>query len=196
MKRLLDFGIAFIGCAILTPVFLALAIFVALESPGGALYRQERIGKNGHPFFLLKFRSMRANMPGPQITMGMSDPRITRTGHWLRKTKLDELPQLWNVVKGDMSLVGPRPEVAKYVDLYTLEQRYVLTVRPGLTDPASIEAFDEGARLETATDPETYYREVILPEKINLQLAYLRKANVLTDGWVIIRTLLRILQRG
>ena len=194
MKRLLDFGIAFIGCAILTPVFLALAILVARESPGGAIYRQERIGKNGRPFFLLKFRSMRANIPGPEITLGNSDPRITRTGQWLRKTKLDELPQLWNVVKGDMSLVGPRPEVAKYVALYTPKQRDVLNVRPGLTDPASIDAFDEGARLETAEDPETYYREVILPKKVNLQLAYLSTANVLTDGWVIVRTLLRILQ--
>jgi lipopolysaccharide/colanic/teichoic acid biosynthesis glycosyltransferase len=194
MKRLLDFGIALIGCAILTPVFLALAILVARESPGGAIYRQERIGKNGRPFFLLKFRSMRANIPGPEITLGNSDPRITRTGQWLRKTKLDELPQLWNVVKGDMSLVGPRPEVAKYVALYTPKQRDVLNVRPGLTDPASIDAFDEGARLETAEDPETYYREVILPKKVNLQLAYLSTANVLTDGWVIVRTLLRILQ--
>lgn len=194
MKRLLDFGIALIGCTILTPVFLALAFLVARESPGGSIYRQERIGKNGRPFFLLKFRSMRANMPGPEITVGNSDPRITRTGQWLRKTKLDELPQLWNVVKGDMSLVGPRPEVAKYVALYTPKQRGVLNVRPGLTDPASIDAFDEGARLEAADDPDTYYREVILPQKVNLQLAYLRTANVLTDGRVIIRTLLRILQ--
>jgi len=196
MKRLIDLGISLIACVFLTPLFLLLAAFVAVESSGGALYQQERIGQHGRPFLLLKFRSMRANMPGPQITMGNSDSRITRVGQWLRKTKLDELPQLWNVVKGDMSLVGPRPEVAKYVDLYTPRQRDVLTVRPGLTDPASIAAFDEGFRLESAEDPETYYREVILPEKVNAQLAYLQQATVLTDGRVIIRTLLRILKRG
>ena len=196
MKRLIDLGISLIACILLTPLFLILATLVVLEGSGGALYRQERIGQYGRPFLLLKFRSMRANMPGPQITMGNSDPRITRVGHWLRKTKLDELPQLWNVVKGDMSLVGPRPEVAKYVELYTPKQRDVLTVRPGLTDPASLAAFDEGSRLEAAEDPETYYREVILPEKVNAQLAYLQKATVLTDGRVIVRTLLRILKRG
>lgn len=196
MKRLIDLGISLIACILLTPLFLILATLVVLEGSGGALYRQERIGQHGRPFLLLKFRSMRANMPGPQITMGNSDPRITRVGHWLRKTKLDELPQLWNVVKGDMSLVGPRPEVAKYVELYTPKQRDVLTVRPGLTDPASLAAFDEGSRLEAAEDPETYYREVILPEKVNAQLAYLQKATVLTDGRVIVRTLLRILKRG
>lgn len=107
MKRLIDLGISLIACILLTPLFLILATLVVLEGSGGALYRQERIGQHGRPFLLLKFRSMRANMPGPQITMGNSDPRITRVGHWLRKTKLDELPQLWNVVKGDMSLVGP-----------------------------------------------------------------------------------------
>ncbi len=196
MKRWIDLVISLIACALLTPLFLIIAALVALESSGGALYRQERIGLYGRPFFLLKFRSMRANMPGPQITMGNSDPRITRIGQWLRKTKLDELPQLWNVVKGDMSLVGPRPEVAKYVERYTPRQRDVLTVRPGLTDPASIAAFDEGSRLEAAEDPETYYQEVILPEKVNAQLAYLQQATVLTDGRVIIRTLLRIFKRG
>jgi len=196
LKRLIDLGGSLIACVFLTPLFLLLAALVAVESSGGALYRQERIGQHGRPFLLLKFRSMQANMPGPQITMGNSDPRITRVGQWLRKTKLDELPQLWNVVKGDMSLVGPRPEVAKYVDLYTPRQRNVLTVRPGLTDPASIAAFDEGSRLESAEDPETYYRKVILPEKVNAQLAYLQQATVLTDGRVIIRTLLRIFKRG
>ena len=196
MKRLFDFGIALFACIVLSPLLLVLGILIRLETAGSSIYRQERIGKDEQPFQLLKFRSMRSDMAGPEITLGTTDPRITGIGHWMRKTKLDELPRLWNIVKGDMSFVGPRPEVAQYVALYTPEQRQVLSVRPGLTDPASIEAFDEGARIASAEDPEAHYREVILPAKVNLQLAYIRKANVLSDGWVIVRTLLRILQRG
>lgn len=196
MKRLLDFGIASLACIILSPIFLLLLILIRLETPGKSIFQQERIGRDGRPFRLYKFRSMRQGMVGPQITLGKSDPRITWIGQWLRKTKIDELPQLWNVVKGDMSFVGPRPEVAKYVALYTTEQKAVLNVRPGLTDPASIQAFDEGARLESESNPEAYYREVILSEKIKLQLDYIQHANLLSDVRVILQTLLRILQRG
>ncbi len=194
MKRLFDFGIALVACIILSPLLLILGILIRIESPGSGLYRQERVGKEGVSFQLLKFRSMRSDLSGPAITLGTNDPRITRVGQWIRKSKMDELPQLWNIVMGDMSFVGPRPEVPKYVALYTTEQRDVLAVRPGLTDPASIQAFDEGARLESVEDPEKFYREVILPEKVNMQLAYIRKATFLSDGRVIVRTLLRILK--
>ena len=138
---------------------------------------------------------MQVHREGAQVTLGTSDPRITSFGRVLRKYKLDELPQLWNVVKGDMSLVGPRPEVAKYVALYTDEMREVLTVRPGLTDPASIAGFDEGERLEAADDPEQHYREVILPEKVVQQLAYVRSATFGSDIRIIARTLFRIFKR-
>jgi lipopolysaccharide/colanic/teichoic acid biosynthesis glycosyltransferase len=138
---------------------------------------------------------MHVHCEGAQVTLGTSDPRITSVGRVLRKYKLDELPQLWNVVKGDMSLVGPRPEVAKYLALYTNEMREVLKVRPGLTDPASIAGFDEGERLEAANDPEQHYREVILPEKVAQQLAYVRSATFASDIRVIARTLFRIFKR-
>ncbi|MGY8941377.1 MAG: aminotransferase class I/II-fold pyridoxal phosphate-dependent enzyme [Flavobacteriales bacterium] len=145
-------------------------------------------------FQLLKLRTMRSGEIGPGITMGASDTRITRIGQFLRRTKLDELPQLWHVVRGQMSLVGPRPEIPEYVALYTEEQLHVLDVKPGLTDPASIDAFDEGAQLEAQENPEAYYREVILPEKLAKQLAYAQSASLLSDGRVIIRTFTRILR--
>ncbi len=195
MKRAFDAFCSAIALVLLAPLLLLIGIVVAAESRGGAFYHQERIGRHGAPFRLHKFRSMQVHREGAQVTLGTSDPRITSVGRVLRKYKLDELPQLWNVVKGDMSLVGPRPEVAKYVALYTDEMREVLTIRPGLTDPASIAGFDEGERLEAADDPEQHYREVILPEKVAQQLAYVRSATFGSDIRIIARTLLRIFKR-
>ena len=195
MKRIFDALFSATALVLLTPLILLIAAVVAAESRGGAFYHQERIGRHGIPFQLHKFRSRQVHREGAQVTLGTSDPRITSVGRVLRNYKLDELPQLWNVVKGDMSLVGPRPEVAKYVALYTDEMRGVLTVRPGLTDPASIAGFDEGARLEAADDPEQHYREVILPEKVAQQLAYVRSATFGSDIRIIARTLFRIFKR-
>ena len=195
MKRVFDALFSATALILLTPLLLVIAAVVAAESRGGAFYHQERIGRHGVPFRLHKFRSMQVHREGAQVTLGTSDPRITSVGRVLRKYKLDELPQLWNVVKGDMSLVGPRPEVAKYVELYTNEMREVLDVRPGLTDPASIAGFDEGERLEAAADPERHYREVILPEKVQQQLAYVRSATFGSDIRIIARTFFRIFKR-
>lgn len=195
MKRVFDALFSATALVLLTPLLLVIAAVVAAESSGGAFYHQERIGRHGVPFRLHKFRSMQVHREGAQVTLGTSDPRITSVGRVLRKYKLDELPQLWNVVKGDMSLVGPRPEVAKYVALYTDEMREVLTVRPGLTDPASIAGFDEGERLEAAADPERHYREIIMPEKVQQQLAYVRSATFGSDIRVIARTFFRIFKR-
>ncbi|MDE0870694.1 MAG: sugar transferase [Flavobacteriales bacterium] len=194
MKRAFDLSFAGVACVLLSPLMLLLGIAIRLDSRGKAIYRQTRIGQYGLPFQLLKLRTMRSGEIGPGITMGASDTRITRIGQFLRRTKLDELPQLWHVVRGQMSLVGPRPEIPEYVALYTEEQLHVLDVKPGLTDPASIDAFDEGAQLEAQENPETYYREVILPEKLAKQLAYAQSASLLSDGRVIIRTLTRILR--
>ena len=195
MKRVFDALFSATALVLLTPLLLAIAAVIAAESRGGAFYHQERIGRYGVPFRLHKFRSMQMHREGAQVTLGTSDPRITSVGRVLRNYKLDELPQLWNVVKGDMSLVGPRPEVAKYVALYTDEMREVLTVRPGLTDPASIAGFDEGERLEAAADPERHYREIIMPEKVQQQLAYVRSATFGSDIRVIARTFFRIFKR-
>ena len=195
MKRVFDALFSATALVLLTPLLLVIAAVVAAESSGGAFHHQDRIGRNGVPFRLHKFRSMQVHREGAQVTLGTSDPRITSVGRVLRNYKLDELPQLWNVLKGDMSLVGPRPEVAKYVALYTDETREVLTVRPGLTDPASIAGFDEGERLEAAADPERHYREIIMPEKVQQQLAYVRSATFGSDIRVIARTFFRIFKR-
>ena len=146
-KRIFDALSSFLALILLAPLFGVIMVIVHLETRGGAFFRQERVGKNGRAFRLLKFRSMHKNAAGPLITLGKEDKRITRSGRWLRQSKLDELPQLWNILVGDMSIVGPRPEVPKYVALYNDEMLKVLAVRPGLTDPASIEAFEEGNEL-------------------------------------------------
>ena len=195
IKRAFDIMSALIALVVLLPLLFIIAFVVWKETKGGAFFRQTRIGKDGKSFDLLKFRSMRSDASGPLITVGDNDQRITRSGHWLRRTKLDELPQLWNVLKGDMSIVGPRPEVPEYVKLYDEEMLPALDVRPGLTDPASIEAFDEGEELASSDEPEAYYRNVILPRKVRAQVAYARRSNLLSDGRIIARTLLRILKR-
>ena len=179
MTRLFDIIFSALGLVILSPLLLIIWLLIVLESRGGGFYTQERIGKDGVPFRLYKFRSMRPDSDkGSLITIGGHDSRITKTGFFIRKYTLDELPQLWNVLKGDMSLVGPRPEVRKYVDLYTPEQRVVLRVRPGITDYASIEYADENEILGKADDPERTYIEQIMPEKIRYNLKYINHPTV------------------
>ena len=174
MIRFFDIIFSALGLVILAPVFLAICLKIRLGSKGGSFYIQERIGKDGKPFGLYKFRTMRIGADSEGLlTVGEHDQRITRIGYFLRKTKIDELPQLLNVLKGEMSLVGPRPEVRKYVELYTEEQRKVLSVRPGITDYASIEYVNENELLSQAEDPERTYIEKVMPDKIKLNMKYL-----------------------
>lgn len=190
-KRLFDVFCAGLGLLLLSPLWILVAIWIKLDSPGPVLFRQERVGRFGQPFFIHKFRSMRVDAParGPQITVG-DDPRITRSGRFLRASKIDELPQLWDVLRGAMSLVGPRPEVPRYVALYTPEQReLVLSVRPGITDPASLQFRHESEILARAADPEREYVEVILPAKLRIAGDYVRDASVWGDLRLILATL-------
>lgn len=174
MIRLFDILFSVLGLILLSPIFIVLYIIIRTGSKGGAFYVQERIGKDGRPFMLYKFRTMHVGADSEGLlTIGKDDNRITRVGYFLRKTKIDELPQLLNVLKGDMSLVGPRPEVRKYVDLYTEEQRKVLSVRPGITDYASIEYVNENELLSKASDPDRVYIEEVMPDKIKLNMKYL-----------------------
>ena len=175
MIRFFDIIFSILGLILLSWLFLIVFILIKLDSRGPIFYMQERIGKDGVPFKLFKLRSMYVNSDkkGLQITVGKRDPRITKIGYYIRKYKIDELVQLINVLKGEMSLVGPRPEVKKYVDLYTLEQRIVLRVKPGITDYASIKYRNENEILEKQADPERYYIEVVMPEKIKLNMYYL-----------------------
>jgi lipopolysaccharide/colanic/teichoic acid biosynthesis glycosyltransferase len=193
LRRLLDLTVAGTLLLVLAPLLGVLAVLVRATSTGPALFRQIRVGRNGRPFVLLKLRTMRAGAPGPPITSG-GDPRITRLGAWLRRTKFDELPQLWNVVRGDMSLVGPRPEVPHYVALYTAAQRAVLLVRPGLTDPASLAWADEAATLATFADPHRAYADVVMPQKLELSLTYLERRTVWSDLAVVMRTVAHVVR--
>lgn len=197
LKRLFDFTGALLALALLWPLLLGIAIAVRLDSPGPALFRQERVGRNGRPFRIHKFRTMAADAParGLPLTVG-ADPRITRVGAWLRRTRLDELPQFIDILRGEMSLVGPRPEVPRYVALYppALRER-VLAVRPGLTDPASLLFIDEAALLAAAADPEREYVQVILPRKLQLAADYAERATLASDLGVLWRTLGRLLGR-
>jgi len=189
-KRAIDLVSSFFGLLILSPALLVLSALIKLSSPGTVFFRQVRIGKDGRPFWILKFRSMiqGADRMGKGITPG-NDPRVTPLGVFLREWKLDELPQLWNVFKGDMSLVGPRPELPVYVAQYSAEQQKVLEVRPGITDPASLRYRDEGAILQRSTDPERLYREEILPDKLALNLQYLRDVSFSYDLSLIFYTI-------
>ncbi len=193
MTRLFDILFSLIGLVILSPVFLIIYILIRVESKGGGFYSQERVGKNGTTFKLLKFRSMRtgADKQG-LITVGGHDSRITRMGYIIRKYKIDELPQLLNVLKGDMSLVGPRPEVRKYVDMYTDEQRRVLSIKPGITDYASIEYSDENVILGQADDPDKVYVEQIMPDKIRLNMRYIENHNLMEYFKIIFLTIKKI----
>lgn len=178
-----------VGLLLVSPVLLAVAGFVKISSPGPILYRQERVGLGGRVFRIVKFRTMHrdAETRGPAVTSAM-DPRVTGVGRWLRRLKLDELPQLWNVLKGEMSLVGPRPEVPRYVESYSPAQRRVLTVRPGITDLASIAYRREEELLAGHADVDRYYREVVLPYKLNLNLQYLDRMSFAYDLLLLTRT--------
>lgn len=174
MTRLLDILISFFGLMLLSPLLIIIALWITIDDPGPIFYRQWRVGKDGRDFRILKFRSMRVNADkAGLITVGERDTRVTRAGYYIRRYKLDELPQLINVLVGDMSLVGPRPEVRKYVDLYTDEQKRVLSVRPGITDYASIEYVDENRLLAESADPDRTYVEEIMPAKIALNMRYI-----------------------
>jgi lipopolysaccharide/colanic/teichoic acid biosynthesis glycosyltransferase len=172
--RLTDFLASLIGLIILSPFFILIAIWIRFDSKGAVFYRQSRVGKNDHDFLLWKFRTMHINSDKDGlITVGKKESRITKAGYFLRRFKLDELPQLLNVIKGEMSLVGPRPEVRQYVDLYTDEQKKVLNVKPGITDYASVEYSNENELLEKAEDPLKLYRETIMPAKLHLNMKFI-----------------------
>jgi lipopolysaccharide/colanic/teichoic acid biosynthesis glycosyltransferase len=194
-KRLFDLVVAGVALLLLAPLLAVLALVVKLDSPGPVFFRQQRVGRHGVPFSIHKFRTMRPDAGGPPLTVG-ADPRITRSGRWLRRTRLDELPQLIDVLQGTMSLVGPRPEVPRFVAHYPpgLRER-ALSVRPGITDPASLEFIDEAAVLARAADPEREYIEVVLPAKVRRAAEYAERATLASDLRVLLRTL-RVLAAG
>lgn len=195
MKRLFDIVASGLGLMILSPIFLLIAIWIKLDSPGPVFYRQVRVGRHNKDFKIFKFRSMRVGSDkGSLITVGGHDTRITRSGYFIRKTKIDELPQLINVFIGDMSLVGPRPEVRHYVNYWTEEQLHVLDVRPGITDPASIRYRNENELLEKAEDPEKYYIEVIMQDKIALYLDYVKNNSFFYDLQLLFKTFYTIIK--
>lgn len=196
MKRIFDIVCSLIILLLFFPFGLIISLLILLESRGGIFYRQERIGRYGKPFRLFKFRSMRKNADKQgKLTVGMRDSRITRTGYFIRKFKLDEFPQFINVIVGDMSIVGPRPEVKEYVDLYTDEQRLILNVRPGITDLASLEYFEENELLGKASDPQKTYIEEIMPAKIALNKRYLANPTLANDLTIMWKTFVRIIKR-
>ena len=193
MTRFFDILFSFFGLVILSPLFVIIWLIIVLTSKGSGFYKQIRVGKNGADFSLYKFRSMRKDADkGSLITVGGRDPRITKIGYFIRKFKIDELPQLFNVLKGDMSLVGPRPEVRKYVDLYTDEQKKVLSVRPGITDYASIEYVDENEILGKAENPDEVYVNQIMPDKIKLNMKYIENQSVKEYFKIIFLTVFKI----
>lgn len=193
MTRIFDILLATLGLVILSPLLIFVYVAIVLESRGGGFYRQERTGRYGKPFRLIKFRSMYVNADKHGlITVGGHDNRITRVGYYIRKYKIDELPQLINVVKGDMSIVGPRPEVKKYTDLYTEEQCKILDVRPGITDYASIKYVDENEILGTSDNPERTYIEHIMPDKIKLNMIYISQNGIKEYFKIIFLTLTNI----
>lgn len=193
IKRAFDLLSALSAMLLLSPFLALLALAVAFSSQGGACFRQTRVGRGGREFRLLKFRTMRMGSEAKgQLTIGGRDPRVTSVGYFLRKTKLDELPQLWNVLVGDMSIVGPRPEVPKYVALYSPEQRAMLNVRPGITGMASIDYINENELLAKAADPERAYIEEVMPAKLLLDLRYVRERSFSLDLRIIGATVRRI----
>jgi lipopolysaccharide/colanic/teichoic acid biosynthesis glycosyltransferase len=195
LKRLFDVLAAGLGLLLLSPLLILVAVWVKLDSPGPVLFRQERVGRFGRPFMIHKFRTMRVDNAGPLITVG-ADARITASGGFLRASKIDELPQLWDVLRGAMSLVGPRPEVPRYVALYPADLReIVLSVRPGITDLASLEYRDESSVLARAADPERAYVEQVMPAKLALAARHVREASFIGDLRLILATLGAILKR-
>lgn len=197
MKRLFDIIASGLGLICLSPLFVVLAIWIKYDSKGAVFYRQIRVGRNNKDFRIFKFRTMRPNADkiGRLITVGGHDPRVTRSGYYIRKFKLDEFPQLINVLVGDMSLVGPRPEVRKYVDMYTSAQMRVLTVRPGITSLASIRYRNENEILALSDDPDKCYIEKVMPDKLAFDLEYVSHANFWNDIKLIFSTFKEIIVR-
>ncbi len=190
MKRLFDITASFFGIIILSPLLIFIGLWVGLSSKGGVFYKQIRVGKNNKDFKLYKFRSMRVNSDKQGLlTVGSKDSRITKAGYFIRKYKIDELPQLFNVLKGDMSFVGPRPEVRRYVDLYSKEQMKVLSVRPGITDPASIKYRNENDILSSQNNPEEYYIQHIMPDKLKINIDYINTQTFIKDIKIIFQTI-------
>lgn len=197
MKRLFDIVISLLFLVILGPLLLVIAAWIRIDSKGPVFYRQERTGRHGKMFRIYKFRTMFPDSDRKGLlTVGGRDPRITGAGSLLRKYKLDELPQFMNVLSGDMSIVGPRPEVKKYTDMYTDEQRQVLNVRPGITDYASLEYIDENEILARSSDPEAVYIKEIMPAKLVLNMKYIREVSLLTDLRIIVQTAKRMFFRS
>ena len=192
MKRVFDFIVSALGIVIFSPLLILTALLVKVDSPGPIFFKQQRMGKEFRPFWIYKFRTMRKSLEqGPNITIG-NDPRITGIGRLLRQTKIDELPQLINILRGEMSFVGPRPEVPQYVQLYRREYQQILAVRPGLTDLASLKYRDEAALLANAENPEEEYVTRILPDKIMLAIDYIQRASFFFDLRLILETILRL----
>jgi lipopolysaccharide/colanic/teichoic acid biosynthesis glycosyltransferase len=192
--RTLDLIISGLGLLLLFPLFIIIGILIKIESKGPLFYKQVRIGKKGHIFSLLKFRTMISGSDkSGLLTIGAHDPRITQSGRFLRKFKIDEIPQLLNVIKGEMSMVGPRPEVPKYVNLYNEEQKRVLSIKPGLTDNASIEFANENEILAKSVNPEKLYIENIMPRKIELNMHFINNPSVYQYFRILIKTFLRII---
>lgn len=195
MKRIFDITLSIFGIIILSPFYVVVSFLILIDSKGGVLYKQDRVGLNGHIFKVFKFRTMNPDsFSKGALTVGSRDPRITSIGYYLRKYKLDELPQLFNVLFGDMSFVGPRPEVKKYTDLYSDEQKKVLSVRPGITDYASIKFRNENDLLSETDEPEKLYINVIMPEKLALNMKYILDNNVFKDIEIIFSTFYTIIK--
>ena len=194
MKRAFDLIIAIVVLIVFLPLFLIVGILIMIESKGGIFFKQERIGKDLIPFNILKFRTMYVNAEAKgKLTVGSKDSRITKIGFWIRKYKIDELPQFINVAKGEMSIVGPRPEVSKYVNLYSNIQKKVLSIKPGITDYASLKYFEENKLLRKSLNPEETYVKEIMPEKLKINLEYLEKNSFKNDLIIIWKTFLRII---
>jgi lipopolysaccharide/colanic/teichoic acid biosynthesis glycosyltransferase len=193
MKRMLDIAVAGVGLLLLAPLFGAVALMIKLDSPGAVFFKQMRIGKGFRPFWIYKFRTMSENAPGGlPLTIG-ADPRITRLGNFLRQSKIDELPQLINILKGEMTLVGPRPEVPRYVKAFHHDYQEILAVRPGLTDLASLKYRDEARLLGQSGQPEEEYLQRVLPDKICLAKEYIRRSSLLFDLNLIVKTVLKLI---
>ena len=195
MKRIFDLILSFTGILFLSPLYILISILIIIDSKGGVLYKQERVGLNGNDFKVLKFRTMKPDsFSKGALTVGSRDPRITNVGYYLRKYKLDELPQLFNVFFGNMSFVGPRPEVKKYTEMYNDEQKKVLSVIPGITDYASIKFRNENDLLSASDNPEKLYIEQIMPEKLDLNMKYINDNNVFKDIKIIFETFYTIIK--